>query len=455
MGSDFIRDRSFYKSVLSIMLPAALQQAINMGVNLMDTMMLGSFGKVQLSASSLANQYYSLYLFFCLGIIGGCSVLAAQYWGAGDKEHVHEIFNLGIRLAAAIAIVFSVLTYLFPEQIMRIYSPDPVIIQQGARYLRVTAFIFLIHGTSFVTCQLMRTVGQARLGLIVSCISFGVNLFANYVFIFGKFGAPRLEIAGAAVGTLISRVVECIVTFSFVFHFDKALCLRPTHLLKAPSGDCFRRYLHVGVPVFVSDLLLSLGSQVISVVLGHMGDMAVAANSICQVVDRLCTVIIYGIGNAAAVIVGNTIGSGDKPLALRQGKTLYTLSILFGAAASVLIYFIGPYSIHLYNLDAETIRVTNAMMHGYAIIVFFQSTQMVLTKGVLRGGGDTHFLMLWDTLFLWLVSIPLGAVGGLILHWPAWTVMLCLRADFMLKTVLCTFRLRGGKWIHDVRKKQI
>ena len=203
-----VTDKKFYKRVLSIMLPVALQQAINMGVNMLDTIMLGQFGEVQISSSSLANQYYNFFTIFCMGIIGGSSVLAAQYWGAREVEKVRQTFNMALRMALTLASVFAVLTWCFPAQIMSIYTSEAHVVEQGVRYLRITTFVFIIHGTSLVAAQLMRSVGQAQLGLIVSCVSFVVNLIANYAFIFGKFGAPRMEIAGAALGTLLARTSE-------------------------------------------------------------------------------------------------------------------------------------------------------------------------------------------------------------------------------------------------------
>lgn len=456
-GLNIVKDRHFYTSLLSIMLPVALQQAINVGVNMLDTMMLGSFGEVVLSASSLANQYYNFFTIFNLGIIGGCSVLCAQYWGAGDRERVYETFALALRLSIGLALVFSVLTALFPYQIMKIYTSEGAVIDQGVKYLRITAFVFLFHGTGFVTAQLMRSVKQARLGLVVSIIAFFVNLAANYIFIFGKFGAPRLEIAGAALGTLISRVVEFGATFCYVLVIDQKLGMRLKHLLKNPSAQFFRNYFHMGAPVLVSDGLLGLGGNIVSVVLGHMGSAVVAGNSVCSVVERMLTVVIQGVANASSIITGHTIGSGDVTKARQQGETFYFLSLVFGAVAALMMLIVGPMTIKLYSLEAETITVTHQIMYAYVAVTFFSAIQSIMTKGVLRGGGDTRFLMVADILFMWLVSIPLGAVTGLMLHWPAWAVLLCLRADYIIKSVWCVSRLRSGKWIHeadDLRRKK-
>lgn len=449
MRITLVKEKAFYTSVLSIMLPVALQQAINMGVNMLDTMMLGSFGEVQLSASSLANQYYAFFSVLCMGIIGGSSVLAAQYWGAGNSEKVRETFSMALRLALGAALFFTVLTLLIPDRIMRIYTSEQAVIDQGVRYLRITTFIFAIHGTGLVAAQLMRSVGQAKLGLVVSIISFVVNILANYIFIFGKFGAPRMEIAGAALGTLLARTAEFAATFLYILVIDKKLRLRPRHLLISPSSAFYKSYFRLGAPVLVSDALLGLGGNIVSVVLGHMGAAVVAGNAICQVIDRLCTVVISGISNASGIITGNTIGLGDKKRAIEQGETFYLLSIIFGAVGSVLIFLLGPLTISLYRVSPETIRITRQLMNAYVIIIFFQAVQSVMTKGVLRGGGDTRFLMKADILFMWLVSIPLGIASGLIFGWPAWLTMLCLRADYVIKSIWCVSRLMSGKWIHE------
>jgi len=448
MKLKIIREKAFYSSVIKIMLPVALQQAINMGVNMMDTMMLGKFGEVQLSASSLANQYYSFFTIFCMGIIGGSSVLAAQYWGAGDKDRVHETFSMALRLACLVSSVFTILTFFFPEQIMSIYTSEKDVVEQGIRYLKITTFIFFLHGTSLVAAQLMRSVGQANLGLVVSIISFFVNVGANYVFIFGKFGAPRMEIAGAALGTLLARGTEFLVTFLYILVKDKELGLRIKHLLKAPSGMFYKSYFRLGAPVLVSDALLGLGGNLVSIVLGHMGAAVVASNAICQVIDRLFTVVIQGVSNASGIITGNTIGRGEKERALEQAETFYLLSIVFGVISAVMVFALGPLTISIYTLEDSTIVVARQLMNAYAVIVFFQAIQSVMTKGVLRGGGDTKFLMKADILFMWLASIPLGALSGLVLGWPAWLTMLFLRIDYVIKSVWCVSRMLSGKWIH-------
>jgi len=453
MHINIIRDKAFYIRVLGIMLPVALQQAINMGVNMLDTMMLGQFGEVQLSASSLANQYYNIFTIICMGIIGGSSVLAAQYWGAGNKDKVHETFSMALRLSLGAAVLFALLTWFFPSNIMGIFTNEAEVITQGIRYLKITTFIFALHGTGLVYAQLMRSVGQPRLGLVVSIISFFVNLFFNWVFIFGKLGAPRMEIAGAALGTLIARLAEFLTTFIYILFIDKELGLRLRHLLHSPSSEFYAKYFRLGAPVLISDFMLGMGNTAVSIVLGHMGAAVVAANAICQVVDRLCTVIIQGVSNASGIITGQTIGSGNKHKAQEMGQTFYVLSVVFGLVASLLVFIFGPLSIRMYSLTPETVRLTKHLMYAYVFIIFFQAVSSVMTKGVLRGGGDTRFLMVADVLFLWAVSVPAGALAGLMLHTPEWVALICLKLDLIIKSVWCVSRLNSGKWIHIVEEK--
>lgn len=451
---ELVKDKRFYERVLAIMLPVAMQQAINMGVNMMDTIMLGSFGEVQLSASSLANSFYSIFQIFCMGITAGCSILVSQHYGAGQMKQVKQSFALALRLTAAFGVVFALLTYLFPGQIMRLFSKDPDVIAAGVGYLKITVFIYLIHGIGLVTAQLMRSVGQASLGLYVSIISFVVNVAANWVFIFGKLGAPRMEIRGAALGTLIARSVELIVTFFFVLKMDKKLRLRLGDFFQKVPGELLQRYLKVGLPALCSDAMLSFGRTATSMIIGQMGTTAVAANSMVQVVDRLFTVVTGGISNAASIVIGQTIGAGDKHKAQQQGESLFLIATGVSILSAVLFMLIGPATLSMYNVTQETLAVTEKLMITYSVLIIFQCIGSVMTKGVLRGGGDTRFLLIADVAFLWLASIPLGYVSGILLGLPIFITTIFLRIDDIIKSVWCIGRLNSGKWIHNVVGKK-
>ena len=452
MSQFFVKDKDFYRQVIKLTLPIAMQQIINLGVNLADQVMIGSFGEHMLSAVSLANNFYFLYHVLCLGIGGGACVLAAQYWGAQKKDLVNEVFTLSIRLTAILGLCFGIFTFIFPNFIMSLYTNDPLIIAFGIKYLEITAFIYIIHGTAFTTVQLLRTTGVVRLGLVISIISLFVNICANYVLIFGHFGAPRLEIAGAAYGTLIARAVEFLITFAYLFFFEKELGYRiKTLLVDKIDPAMIKDYIKIGLPVIISDALLTIGSNVLAAIMGRMGPSMVSAYSITNISVQISTVFIQGISASSSVITGINVGKKETEKALREGYTFFSLSIVIGIVGAIIIYFIQPFITSFYNINAETLRITKELAQAVTVITIFQCVQSVMTKGVLRGGGDTKFLMIADILFLWLASIPLGFLAGLVLNLDPGIVYICLRIDFIIKSIWCFFRLRSGKWIHTAK----
>jgi len=447
-----ITDKEFYRRSFLILIPVVLQNCINQGVNMMDTIMVGSLGEAAISASSLANQFYTIFNILCLGISAAGLVLAAQYWGGGDGKTVKRVFDLVMQIVILAGTLFAVVTALFPEQIMAVYSNEADVIAEGAGYLRITALIYLPHGISVVLCNVIRSVGNAKLGLIVSIISFFFNIVCNYIFIFGKLGMPAMGVEGAALGTLCARVVELIVCVVYLLRYEKKLCYRPAGILRLPKRDLFSEFRRLGLPAIISDSLLALAASMISVILGHMGKEVVSAHAIVMVVDRLCTVATTGVSSASGVVIGQTVGEGDYKRAQREGWTFLWMSVGIGLFASVLVLVAGTWSIGLYSITETTAAITKSMMEASALVVIFMATQSALSKGILRGGGDTRFLMVADIIFQWCASIPLGYLAAFVFHWSPAVVMLMLRIDFAIKSVWLVFRLKSGKWIHRAKR---
>ncbi len=446
-----ITNPEFYSKVVRLLVPIVLQAIINNGVNMMDTIMVGRLGEAAISASSLANQFYSIFLFLCLGISAAGLVLASQYYGAGDKKTLRRVFDLIYQIVIIGALAFALVTSLFPAQIMRIFTSDAEVIELGVGYLRVTALIFLPHGVAMVSTNVIRSIGNAKLGLYVSIASFIINIGANYVFIFGKLGMPALGVVGAALGTLIARLVELAVVLYYFLRKETVLRYRPAGILKLPTKEMLHEFVRLGAPAIVSDSLLALATSMISVILGHMGKEIVSAYAIVMVIDRLASVAIQGGCSAAGVIVGQSVGEEKYQRAQREGITFLAMSVVIGLFGAIVVLLIGEWSIGLYAVEAHTAQIAAEMMKASAIVVFFMAIGDVLSKGVLRGGGDTRFLLVADVLFQWLASIPLGAIAGLVLGWTPFVVLLLLRVDFVIKAVWLTFRLKSGKWIHRAK----
>lgn len=450
MSRLFVKEKSFYKLILSIAVPVVLQNMITIGVNIMDTLMLGNYGEVQLSASSLANEFINIYHIMCMGMSMGAAVLTAQYYGAGNNPSLKKIVTIVLRMGLVIAAAFTVVTLLFPEELMRLYTPDEAVIEKGVLYFRISAVTYVLLGVSLILTNILRTVHQVRFPLVLSIVTFFVNVFFNWVFIYGRLGAPEMQIEGAALGTVIARLVECGSLVTYFFVFDKRIGYRIKDLFMK-CGDHVRVYITYAIPVMVSDTLLALGNSAVSIIMGHIGASFVAANSIISQTVRLSTVFNQGLSSASSVITGNTLGKGERDKAYHQGVTFLCPSILIGLAAAVIILLISPLLVESFNITQETKDIAYQLMASVSVMMVFQTVQSVLTKGVLRGGGDTRFLMLADILFLWLASIPLGYLCGLVWHLSPFWIYAALKIDWVIKSVWCIFRLRSKKWIRVVQ----
>ncbi|MBQ9115446.1 MAG: MATE family efflux transporter, partial [Clostridia bacterium] len=306
--------------MVKIAIPISLQSLITVGINLMDTIMLSSMGDAQLSASSQAAQFINLFMICCMGIGMGASVLTSRFWGMKDLYSLKRAVTIMLRFVFIFSAIFTVATILIPHAIMRLYIKDPVIIDYGVIYLRWMIPTYICTGLSLTCTIVLRTVGRVRIPLICSILAFFVNVFSNWVFIFGHLGAPRMEIGGAALGTLIARIFELCFICGYFFFIDKRISYRLRDLF-TKCKDMLHEYVKVSIPVLISDALLALGNNAVAMVMGAIGSAFVAANSVTMVVQQLSSVLTQGISNASGIITGNTMGQGDYKKAQRQGYT--------------------------------------------------------------------------------------------------------------------------------------
>ena len=449
MSKLFVRDRQFYKTALMLALPIVLQNMITIGVNIMDTVMLGSYGEIQLSGSSLANEFINIFHILCMGMGCGAAVLTAQFWGKGDTKSLKHAVTIMMRICLSLAVLFTIATIAAPSFIMSIFTDDPEVIEKGRIYFLWSTPTYLLMGISLTLTLILRSVRKVMVPLWTSIICFFVNIFFNWVFIFGHLGAPEMQIAGAALGTVIARVVETSIIAVYVFKVDKSIGLRIRDLFGS-CGGLLRTYLKYSIPVLISDGMLALGNTMVSIIIGHISTEYVAANAIIATIVRLSTVFTQGLGQASSVMTGNSLGQGDRERAYKQGVTFVTLSFLIGVLASGIILSLSPFIIGLYNIEETTREIAHQLMYAVSIMIIFQSSQSMLTKGVLRGGGDTKFLMIADVAFLWIASVPLGALCGLVWHLSPFIIYVALKIDWAIKSFICLFRLKSKKWIRIV-----
>ena len=449
MHKIFVRDKNFYKLILTLAIPVVLQNMITIGVNIMDTMMLGSYGEVQISGSSLANEFINIFQILCMGMGGGAAGLTAQYWGRGDVGSLKKVVTIMLRVGVAVAAAFALVTWIWPDVLMRLYTPDAAIIEKGVLYFRISAPCYLLMAVSLTLTIVLRSVHLVRLPLVAAIVSFVVNIFFNWVFIFGNLGAPEMQIEGAALGTLLARIAEFGIIVGYFLFADQRVGYRLRDLV-AKCGDHVRVFFTYSLPVIVSDTLLALGNNMVAIIVGHIGASFVAANAIIAQTVKLSTVFNQGLSNAASIVTGNTLGKGERETAYRQGVSFTALSVLIGLAAAGILLAITPAIINGFNITQETRDIAYQLMMAVSVMVIFQTMQGVLTKGVLRGGGDTKFLMIADVAFLWLASVPLGYLAGLVWSWPPFWIYTALKIDWAIKSIWCLFRLKSKKWIRVV-----
>ena len=447
----FVNDPAFYRKTAMIALPIAAQSMITIGINLADTVMVGELGDTQLSAVGQANQFVSIFQICCMGLGMGASVLTSRFWGMKDKHSLKKAITIMLRLTVILAIFgFTLPTILCPRTILNFYLKTDGTIEESMRYFSYMAPCYLLLGLSLTCTIVMRTSGQVRVPMFVSIGAFFVNVFFNWVFIFGKLGAPEMGVAGAGLGTLIARFFEFLLICGYMFFIDKRIGYRLRDLFMK-CGDLVGEYISISIPVLISDFLLALGNSMVASIMGRIGDTFVAANSITVVTQQLSTVLIQGICQAGCIITGHTLGEGRVKQAQQQAVTFYALGAIVGSVGAVIILAASPFVINFYNVSDETKGLAAQLMDSIAIIVVFQAINSIMTKGVLRGGGDTKFLMVADILFLWVASIPLGYAAGLEWHLNAFWIYFFLKIDQVIKAFWCILRLRSGKWIKRVK----
>ncbi|MEG2295819.1 MAG: MATE family efflux transporter [Oscillospiraceae bacterium] len=445
-------DMGFYKSLLFLAIPIAMQNLITVAVSMMDTVMLGKLGDTVIAASSLANQLFFVLTILLFGVSGGAHVLISQFWGKGDIEKIKRVFAIMYRIAILLALLFTVIAIFFPMQAMSVFSTDAGVIEAGASYLKIVGFSYVLFALTSSTIITLRSVGTVRISVIVYSVSLVVNTVLNAIFIFGLLGFPAMGIQGAAIATLISRMVELMIIAIFLFKIEDKIRLRFSDLMKAARTD-YLLYLNASLPIIGNELVWALGNMTTTIIIGRMGTEIAAASSITTVVFQFVTVFAFGISSGSGVMIGNTIGAGEYEIAKKRSRGVIVLAIILGLISAIFMFILRPFAINFYDVSELARAAAFEIMASSAICMVFQVTAVVSMMGILRSGGDNRFVLVADTIFLWLFAIPLGFLAAFVFHLPVGLVYLCLKSDEILKVLFSIPRVFKGKWINDVTKQ--
>ncbi len=447
-----VREKSFYKTLLLIALPVAFQNLISFGLNMSDTVMVGKLGEVALSGVALANQISFIVGKFIGGVSGGTAVLISQYWGRRDMQRIRTVFAIGLKVCLTFSTLITLVCVCFPQFVLSLFTNDQAIVEAGAGYLRIVCVSYLTMSVSTTLLSMLRGVEVVKIALAVSICSFFVNLLMNYMFIFGKFGAPRMGVNGAALSTLITRVVEFLVVLVYVFCFEKRVAFQPKDILRS-DFDLWKDFGKYGVPIIVGDLLWGLVGNFKAGIMGHLGSQAVSANSMTDVVLELAMIFIWGLGAGACVMIGKTVGAGQYQLARKYSNTLQILFFCFGFFAALFVYLIRGVAVSFYNVTDATKEVAEQFMVFGAVTIWATAYAATCFTGINRGAGDGNFVVIVDLICGWLVVLPLSAIAAFWLNLPASIVFLCTRIDQFVKVIIAFLRLRSNRWIRNVTRE--
>ena len=445
----------FYKQVVLLALPIVLQNLITSALGMADTFMVGMLGEVPMAAVTLANIPLFALQMFIFGVQSGSSVLISQYRGKGDLQSINRVMGIGMYAAGAIGLAFALVMGFLPEQFMGLFGNDPAVVATAARYARIVGWSYFFDSFVQVYIGVHRAMGDPNRGLIILGVSMASNTFLNWVFIFGNLGAPQLAERGAALATLLARVLSCSIAVVWAVR-DKKFKLNPA-LLFHPGGEMVRRFARFATPVMCNETFWGLGTSLFPTIMGHMegSEDILAAYAIAGNITNLCTVGVFAISGTAAILIGQEIGSGRADKVYSLGALLNVLAFLFGLGAGVLFlgvlyYVVAPFLYPLFKLSAQAQEICTMMLTIMFCMMPLRSFECTNIVGVLRGGGDVRMATLIDLTPLWAVALPLAALSGLVFQLGILWVYLSMMSENVVKTVLGTKRFLSGRWINDV-----
>lgn len=436
---------------MALVIPIALQNLINVGVTAADVLMLGKVGEKVLSGASLAGQVQFIMTLLFAGITSGATVLTAQYWGKKDTVSIEKVLGIGLAIGTGTACIFSLAALTIPGILMKIYTSDPLVIAEGVKYLRIVGISYMFMAVTQVYLNIMRSIERVVISTCIYSISLVVNVFLNWLLIFGNCEAPVLGIRGAAIATLCARITETILSllyahfrnhvvkirWKYVFHVDKIL---------------LKDYLMYSLPVVLNEVMWGLGSSANTAVIGHLGSAAVAANSVAQMAKQLAAVVAFGVSHATAIYLGKTIGERKYELAKSYAVRFIWISFIMGALGAVVILLAIPFARSGLTLTPQAKEYLSFMFIVMAYFTIAQSYNTTMIIGVFRAGGDTRFGLIMDVSTMWGCSILIGAVAAFVFHAKVEVVYAILMCDELIKIPLTTWRYKKYLWLHDVTR---
>lgn len=453
-----IRDREFYKTIFRISLPAAFQALVSFLVVVADDVMV-SYLPNKVAAQAAVSQVNSITAFYTAtmtGLVSGSAVLIAQYWGKKDMARIRRIFSLVLWFCVLVALAFVAVARILPEPILRlvINGGETETLGLARQYFAIACWTYIPFAVTTALIGMLRSIEVVRITLATTVASLFVNIGLNYVLIFGHLGFPALGVRGAAIATLLTRVVELAIVWTYTFHIQKQLDIRPSELMRV-DRTLSRDYVHYGLPVGLTDMQWALIGMLKAAIIGQMGATFVAANNIANSMANLGTMFTFALAGGACVMVGKAVGKGDYDAARAYSKTIQIMFFLIGLVMAGLVFLLREPFTRIYgtSADPEVFELSTVMIAILAVTLVGTSYHASCFVGINRGAGDSRFVALVDMICGWLVVLPATLLAAFVFHWPLPVVFLCTRIDQCFKWIIAFFRLRGNKWIRNITRE--
>lgn len=446
----FTKDRSFYRSLVTLAVPISLQNLVTFAVSFADNVMIGSLGDDAISGVYIGGQLQSVLQMFVGGIEGAILILAAQYWGKKDTQSIRKVVSIGIKFALAVGLLSSLVAVLFPQWVIRAFTTEPGVIQEGAAYVQIVSFTYLFFSVSQVMIAAMRSVETARIGLYISCMALVINVCLNYVFIFGHFGFPAMGVRGAALATLVSRILEMCVGVGYVFFVDKKLRFGLKDLLHT-DRQLLRDFIRYGLPVIGGQVVWAINSLANTKILGYYSAGVIAAASITGMLHNLVYVWMNGMSSAVGIITGKTVGAGQYEKMKEYSKTVQMIFLFVGLISGAAVFLARDGFISLYNASPEAQAYSRQFINVISVTIIGTCYQAACLFGLVKSGGDISFVFKNDTIFVFLVVIP----SSLLAMWlgaPPWVVFACLKCDQILKCFVAIVKINRYNWMKNLTR---
>ena len=444
------KDEYFYKTMFIIALPVVIQHIISIGLNLVDTVMIGRLGEDFLAAVGIANRIYFLFTIFCFGLYSGASVFVSQYWGVKDIKNIRKVFGIELTFGIFIALVTSLLVQLFPHQIMSIFIDEEYVISLGIQYLRIISFSYIVTAISFAISFNSRSVHLLKKPTIINAAAISLNTFLNYVLIYGKFGFPSLGVEGAAYATLIARSIEFILMVSLIY-FDK------NHPFSANFKELtnwgmpmVKRVFRTSLPVVGNEAAWGIGTTIYYIAYGMIGPEAIAVVQVAFVISDFFQSVFFGIGNASAVMVGNEIGREKFDKAFDYSKKFIVITFSVAIIMSFLYFFSRNIIVAFYGFNTVTSSILNKTIIVSAIFLTPKMLTYLIIVGILRSGGDTKFCLILEFICVWAIGIPLSFFSVLVLKLPIHLVLALVFSEELVRLIIVLKRFESKKWINNL-----